>query len=116
MKDNEIVLTESGLLTFLSEIDELKDYPLSLTSDEDGIIVEIGDSIYKLELTPDSEVTIDSDAVEEIQEINECGFDDIDGLVDNDEEPIEGGVIKELLKTLAVGGLVRLTKNAIVKS
>lgn len=117
--EDTLVLTPSGLLTFLVEIEELKGENIYLSETDDGIVVTIGDSSYTLKSPAESEISIDSEAVDEIDEINEIGYDDIaedlDESFENSEE-IEGGIIKELVKTLAVGGLVRLTKDAIMKS
>ena len=38
-----------------------------------------------------------------------------DELIDADTEVVEGGIIKEALKTLAIGGLVRLTGKLVGK-
>lgn len=117
--EDTLVLTPSGLLTFLVEIEELEGENIYLSETDDGIVVTIGDSSYTLKSPAESEISIDSEAVDEIDEINEVGYDDIaedlDESFENSEE-IEGGIIKELVKTLAVGGLVRLTKDAIMKS
>lgn len=119
--DNMLVLTPSALLTFLAQIEELKTTEISLVEDEDAIRVQIGDGTYVLESPQTSEVEISEDAVEELDSLNEEGYEQLAedediNLEDVSGEEVEGGVIKELIKTLAVGGLVRLTKDAILKS
>lgn len=119
--DNMLVLTPSALLTFLAQIEELKTAEISLVEDEDAIRVQIGDGTYVLESPQTSEVEISEDAVEELDSLNEEGYEQLAedediNLEDVAGEEVEGGVIKELIKTLAVGGLVRLTKDAILKS
>lgn len=118
---NMLVLTPSALLTFLAQIEELKTAEISLVEDEDAIRVQIGDGTYVLESPQTSEVEISEDAVEELDSLNEEGYEQLAedediNLEDVSGEEVEGGVIKELIKTLAVGGLVRLTKDAILKS
>lgn len=119
--NNMLVLTPSALLTFLAQIEELKTTEISLVEDEDAIRVQIGDDTYVLESPQTSEVEISEDAVEELDSLNEEGYEQLAedediNLEDVSGEEVEGGVIKELIKTLAVGGLVRLTKDAILKS
>ena len=124
MKLDMVVLTPSALLAFLSQIEELKDVNIEVDEYADFIKVKIGENHYTLEAPEDSTVQVSNDAIEEVNNLNEMGYDEIeedieDGKIDGEVvegEPIEGGIVKELLKTLAVGGLVRLTKDAIVNS
>ena len=112
------VLTPSGLLAFLSQIEELdgKDHlGITTTDDGTGIQVFIGDSVYNL-VTDDNVIAVDSELVDEIQDINAEGYEDLGEEFEEAEEPVRGGIIKELIKTLAIGGLVRLTKKAIEKA
>lgn len=111
MQAESKVLTISGLISFLSEIEQLKGIDMQVSEDENGWSIAIGEDIYRLE--SENEIEVDSDIVDSIEEIDEEGWDEVPDVVE--EEPVEGGVIKELLKTLAIGGLVRLTKNAIQK-
>lgn len=122
LKDNMLVLTPSALLTFLANIEELRDLDIDMVESDSTIQVKIGESIYTLESPEDSEIQINGDAVEELDDINEEGYDElanedvIDHLEEVEGDVVEGGVIKELIKTLAVGGLVRLTRGAIMNS
>ena len=118
-----LVLTPSALLAFLTQIEELKDQDISITEDKNSIEVQIGESFYTVESPETSEVEVNEDAVEDIEDLNKEGYEELSELEGVDvveditgDEPVEGGIIKELIKTLAVGGLVRLTKDAIMKS
>ena len=117
---SDIVLTPSGLLGFLSQIEELKDKALDFSESEDKIVVTIDNNQYVLDASLAPEIEIDEQSLEQVQDVNEEGYDQLDEdieIVDiQGEAPVEGGIIKELIKTLAVGGLVRLTKDAILKS
>lgn len=111
--NNEIVLTPAALLDLLSKVDELSNYELGLTTTLDGQLqLQIGNSTYDLTSESNVEnVTVDQSAVDEISDINEEAYDN---LLDDEtitSEPVEGGLIKEMIKTLAIGGLVRLGKN-----
>lgn len=107
--DETLILTPSALFSFLSQIDELMGKEITVEDNGQDIEVNIGESKYVLQ--PGVELSdVDSEVVDTIDEINS------DGYVDSElEQPVEGGIIKELIKTLAIGGLVRLTKNALTK-
>ena len=110
--EQEIVYTPAALLDVLSQIDELSEYSLGLTEGIDGTIqLQVGDSYYSLELREADSVDVKLDEVdfEKVEEINESAYDSIIDVETN--EPIEGGLIKEALKTLLIGGAVRLGKK-----
>ena len=104
--EDTLILTPSALFEFLSQINELKDKEIQVEDDGSKIQVTIGESKYTLE--PGTEISeVDSEVVDTIDDINN------DGYAEATDEPVEGGLIKELIKTLAIGGLVRLTKSAL---
>lgn len=113
--NQEIVLTQSGLLSFLSQIEELegKELGISVTQDGAGLMVYIGDNIYQLESDESSDISVPSTVVKELTEIDENGFDELNADIDEQYDEVEGGIVKEILKTLAIGGLVRMTAGAI---
>lgn len=115
MDNNDmVVLTGSALITLLSQIEELKGLDLEITELDDYISVKIGENTYELEAPVESTVSVDSETFDNIDELNTEGYEEFDDEMT--DEAVEGGIIKELIKTLAVGGLVRLTKDAIVNS
>lgn len=120
--NDELLLTGSGLLSFLTQIEELSGLAIGInrTDDDRGFEVTIGDNTYNLTPLNDAEIEVSPEVVEDLQDINLEGYDILEGELGEDytieEEPIEGGIIKELIKTLAIGGLVRMTKNAIEKA
>lgn len=116
--NQEIVLTPSGLLSFLSSMEELegKDIGIGSTDDNNGLVVYVGDNVYQIESDPSSDVVVPSDVVDELTEINEDGYDELDASIEEDYDQVEGGIVKELIKTLAIGGLVRLTADTIKNS
>lgn len=124
MKNETLVLTSSALIGFLSQIKELEGIDLSIgDSDGDKLVIKIGEDVYTLESPDDSIVEVEDELVDAIDDINEEGFDELReegindiGLEDQEGEVIEGGIIKEMVKTLALGGLIRLTKDALIKA
>lgn len=102
-----IIFTPAAVLDLLSQIDELSPYSISMEEYPGHIELVIGESVYKLPTNMVEEVEVDSDAVEDIEEINQTAYENFDDM----SEYINSGIIKELLKTIAVGGLVRLTSK-----
>lgn len=111
---DELLFTPSSVLAFLSEIDELKDAELSLQETNEGIIITVNDSNYTIDTKNAAVVTVDESAVDEVSQANEDGYEELaaDDIAFEDSA-VEGGIIKELAKTLLLGGLVRLTSKAL---
>lgn len=114
--EEQILLTPSALFDFLSQIEELNDKEISLDTSA-GIKLNIGSSSYTIDTSKAEEFEVEEETIEDIQEINDTALDEIceDGRANIDDEPVEGGIIKELAKTLLVGGLVRLSAKLIKK-
>lgn len=111
MDNNEILLTPAALLDFLRQVDELADKDIILDENDSAITITIGDSTYNIAKSDAEEVEVPDEVVDEVAEINETTYEEIDDIEYSeisDEEPVECGIISETLKTLAVGGLVRL--------
>lgn len=118
MDNNEILLTPAALLDFLRQVDELADKDIILDEDDSAITVTIGNSTYTINKSDAEEVEVPDDVVDEVAEINENTYSEIDDIEydeTGDGEVVEGGLIKEALKTLAVGGLVRLAGKIMGK-
>ena len=114
---SNILLTPSGLLGFLNEIEELKDKEITFHESDDKISVVIDNNEYVLDASQSAEIEVPEDAIDEVENANEEGYEDIgEDIEDVAEDEIEGGIIKELVKTLALGGLVRMTKHAFEKA
>lgn len=107
----ELLITPAGLLDLLSQVDELSGYAIGVSETIDGQFqLQIGDSIYLIDTNNSPEVTVDESVVETVNEINEETYEQLD--ID-EEVPVESGIIKELAKTLLVGGLVRMGVKAL---
>lgn len=111
----QVLLTPSALLDFLLQVDELGDMTVSVSETADGNIqVLIGDSLYSIDCSNAEQVEVEPEAVDQVSDINEEAYEDIVDSNDNVEEVgVEAGLIKELVKTLAVGGLARLAGKAV---
>ena len=110
--NNTIVFTPAALVDLLTSIDELADVNIGSTQTIDNQFqLQIGDSIYELQPDDETEVPVDIDTVSEIEQINVDAYDAIaedTDMFDISEEPVEAGPIKEIAKTLLIGGMVRL--------
>lgn len=121
MDNNEILLTPAALLDFLRQVDELADKDISVDETGSTITVTIGESTYGIDLNKAEEIEVPDEIVEEVSDVADEAYAELgeSGVefteVDDAEEVVEGGIIKETLKTLAVGGLVRLTGKILGK-
>lgn len=117
MDNNEILLTPAALLDFLRQVDELADKDISVDDTGSALNITIGDSSYSIDFNQAEEVEVPTEVVDEVAEINENTYEEIDDVeytaVSDEEEVVEGGIIKEVLKTLAVGGMVRLAGKVL---
>lgn len=112
--DDQILLTPSALLDFLAHMDEFKDKAVGVAELPDGNIqVTVGDSQYVIDCSNAENVSVDDKAVEQVADINEDAYVEIaEAFGDSGEsigvQDVEGGLISEIAKTLAIGGLARL--------
>lgn len=114
-----IVFTPSALLSLLYQIDELKDKEIGIYESIDGgIRLSIGDSTYEISLDNVTDVDVDEEVVEEVEDVNVSAYEDMmddqDMDIDINDQPVESGLLKEIAKTLFVGGLVRLGKKMLL--
>lgn len=113
----QIVFTPAALLDLLVNIDELKDVDVGITEDSTGNIkLSIGDSTYEIDASNAVEVQVSDDVVDAVETANDDTYSDLDSegsVTLTDGEPIESGIIKEALKSLLLGGLIRLSAKLI---
>lgn len=108
---DNVVFTPASVLSLLTKIDELKDVNIGMTETMDGKLqLSIGESVYELEPEVDTMVQVDDSVVDKIEDVNQQTYEDLaeDGEVELQED-VTGGVLKEIAKTLLLGGMVRLT-------
>jgi hypothetical protein len=135
MDNQETLFTAAAVLDLLRQIDELSDKDIDVFDNESFALITIGDNQYRIDYDTAEEVEVPEEAVDEVTDIIEDTYDELgasgvdyeevsdivendDGdleVVESDQEVVEGGIIKEALKTLAIGGLVRLTGKLVGK-
>ena len=112
MDNNEVLLTPAALLDFLRQVDELSDKDISVDETGSTLTVTIGESTYGIDLNQAETVEVPDEVVEEVADVADDAYAELGEagveVTESDEDTIEGGLISEALKTLAVGGLVRL--------
>ena len=117
--DNEILFTPAALLDFLRQVEELSDKDIIVDDTGSSIKITIGDSVYEIKNSDAEEVEVEPEVIEEVSDINESTYEELDDVeyteITDDEEVVEGGILSEALKTLAVGGMVRLTSKLLGK-
>lgn len=112
---DELLFTPAAILDLLVQIDELHNKDISIVQTLDNKLqLTVGDSNY--EILPDDElsVNVSNDIVNQVSNANMNAYEqlaenELVDLYDVGTETIESGIIKETIKTLLVGGLVRLT-------
>ena len=119
MENQETLFTSVALLDFLRQIDELSDLDIDLIDTGDNLTVKIGESSYNIDLKQAEEVEVEEDTVEQVNDIADEALEDLEPkgveIPEDTEEVVEGGIIKEALKSLLVGGMVRLTSKLVGK-
>lgn len=118
MDNNEILFTTASLLDFLQQIEELSDKDIIVNEDGTTITITIGESTYSINKSDAEDVEVEPEVVDEVAEINENTYEELDDVEYSEigeDEVVEGGIIKEALKTLLVGGMVRLTSKLLGK-
>lgn len=111
----ELLFTPASLLDLLCKVDEFKDMEIGISETIDGKLqLQVGNSYY--ELQPETETTIDvpESDLNAVSEANVDTYNELaDSGVDISDQPVEGGIIKEALKALAIGGMVKLTAKLL---
>ena len=109
----ELVFTSASLLDILSNIDELKDKDISVNETDSGIDLSIGDSLYRISSNDAYSISASREVVEEISDVADEAYEDLEAEGVDISERVEGGPIKELVKTLLIGGMVKMTANML---
>lgn len=112
------LFTPSAVLDMLSQIDEFSDMAMDISETVDGqISLRIGDSTYYIENKDENDIQVDDAVVDEVDDINIENYENLGEGIDVlfDAEPVESGLIKEIAKTLLIGGMVRLTGKLLKK-
>lgn len=109
--NSEMLFTPAAVLGLLAQIDELKDKNVGITEAIDGKIqIQVGNSIYYLNDDSVTDVQVDETVVDTVDDVNQSAYQELTDSGEIDiQEPVESGILKELGKSLMLGGLIRLS-------
>lgn len=111
---DEVVFTPAAVLSLLTQIEELKDYDIGIKDGIDGRLqVTVGNSVYDVDTGNVVEIAVDEETIADVEDANQDAYSSLSDSGEIALEPINSGVIKQLAKTLLVGGLVRLTSKLL---
>lgn len=112
--EGQILFTPSSLLDLLTKIEELKGLDVGVTESVNGdMYIKVGESSYKIDTSNVTDISVEDDVVETIEDVNEETYSNLgesdEVVLEDDPDKIESSIIKELAKTLLLGGMVRLS-------
>ena len=112
----QILFTPSSLVDFLTQVDELKDVNIGVNDDGENVSISIGDSTYQINPKSVTNINVSDDDLDQACQANESNYDELEesGSIELNDS-VESGIIKQLLKTLAIGGIVRLAARELKK-
>ena len=110
---DEIMFTPAAVLDFLTQIEELQGYDIGIDDSSNMLRVTIGDSIYNINTRNTTDISVDESVVDDVELVNQSAYDSLSDSGEVELEPINSGLIKQVAKTLLVGGLVRLTAKLL---
>ena len=126
-----LMFTPAGVLDLLSKIEELKDFDIGISESLDGesLQLQIGDSVYEIEMETERNLETEESTLMELDDANVEAYESLidNGFIDEGDEPdmsdrgidtmedVESGLIKEIAKTLLIGGMVRLVGKEFKK-
>lgn len=112
---DELLFTSASVLDLLSNIEELKDKNLDIEETSSGVTITIGEIAYQVKSSQAAQVEVDEAVIEEIDNITTEAYEELStqGVAVNEQEGVQGGPIKSLLKTLFLGGMVKMTAKML---
>lgn len=124
MEQEQLLFTSAAVLDLLSSIDELADKDIHLSENDNYVTIQIGESEYAIADRNAVDVEVPPEVVDEVDEITSDAFEELsaDGVdvdLDDDtyaDEVVEGGPIKQIAKTLLLGGMLRLSAKLLQKN
>jgi hypothetical protein len=117
----QLLFTPAALLDLLTSIDELKTFPIGISEDLDGSLqLTIGNSLYTIDDSDAKTIVVSQQVADTVVDTNQTAYTDLvehnpEDLEDasNEPVPVKAGLIKELAKSLLLGGLIRLAGKLV---
>lgn len=118
MKENSCTLfTSAAILEMLTQIKELDPYDIEVVEvDENRLHINVGDSSYFVDSSIAETIDVSEDVIETVEEVTDETFQDVNEELGNSEfEAVEGGLIKDMIHTMLLGGAVKFISNSLKK-
>lgn len=124
---NEVMFTSAAVLDLLLQIEELQDYTIGISETPDGNLqLVVGQSVYLINGNESKTIQVEDEVVGEIEVTAEDAYNDLlnDSIeIDpnsemdqfNDTDYIQSGIIKEIAKSLTLGGLIRFASKHLLR-
>lgn len=113
--DSQLVFTPAAVVDLLLQIDEFRDKTIIIAETPDGQLqLTIEDSVYLIDDNSSESVEVEEEIVDIIEETNSDAFAEIEDDLEVSEEPIEGGIIKDAVKSLLLGGMIKFAKKHLL--
>ena len=113
--DGQLMFTPASVVDLLLQIDELKDKTIIIAETPDGQLqLTVGDSIYMIDDDSSESIEVEDEVVDIIEETNSNAFEELEDGLEVTEEPIEGGIIKDAVKSLLLGGMIKFAKKHLL--
>ena len=113
---DELVFTPAAIIDLLSQIDELSELDIGIVENNVTLSLTVGDSTYEIKPKDETKIEVKPEVVEEISEASEYTYNELAESGDLEvSDPIESGLVKELFKTLLIGGMVRFAAKELKK-
>lgn len=124
---NEVMFTSAAVLDLLLQIEELQDYTLGISETPDGNLqLVVGQSVYLINGDESKTIQVEDEVVGEIEVTAEDAYNDLlnnsieidpSSEIDqfNDTDYIQSGIIKEIAKSLTLGGLIRFASKHLLR-
>ena len=114
---SEILFTPAAVLDLLTSIEELSDLEVTMTETSDGRIqLTVGESSYDIKPDNATDVEVSEDVIDTVEDANMSTYE---SMQDSDDfnvyqgEDIESGLLKEIAKSLLLGGMIRLSNKLL---
>ena len=114
---DELLFTPAAILSLLTSIEELSDVEINLTESIDGNLqLQVGYSTYELEPDKVTKIRVSEDDLDAVSDAN---LDTYENLSDSGSinlyQSVDSGILKEAVKALLIGGMVKL-QSKLLKS
>lgn len=120
---DEVLFTSAAVADLISQLDEYQGKTVHITDTPAGAEIVIDNATYNIPYQNAEEVQVDEAALEEVTDVlddaysrfetDEVLFNGVGAVHSDEPADITSGILKEVAKTLLVGGLVRLTTKLL---